>query len=307
MIGNTMNRPIIALVLLLLVLPARAADDAKGYCVDLIRPAVAPDTRRLVLSYTRGVEMMITGTARAREAHVNQSVQLTAVVQMLAVSEYGVPRQMRLTVEKGSLDDGTGFSETLERGQVIDIEWKKSDGFVITRQKRELDRKATELLSEALPFGRFRLWDGRSRSLFDVSGSHRTGETWPVSPDALGVLTPRSIRLDTSRLEGSMTLAGAVRFRGEPCLKLGVKIHLPPGAPGTGVTPRNARFTDGSLDGEYLIYVPIQPGRPWPKWVENIRGTATAQPDQGAGGSSAQATAATSINRTIEFADVSGQ
>jgi hypothetical protein len=275
-----------------------------------VRPMSVGQRHRVIISYARGFEFQITGVPSPREIHVNQAVELCATAEVLAVNDYGNPTKVRLVVESGSYKKGDrlDLKEELKPGEVLTFEFKKGDGFSVTRDRGEWPRVLLDMFNDALPYSRTALTDRRNVRFFDPAGQpapRKAGEPWTMEGAFLTALTPRSIRLDKTRLTGTMT-AGRVSLGGESCVKLDAKMQLPryTGDEGSlvGALPRDLKITDGTFDGRVACWVPADPNRQPLKWTESWRGTLTGYPKQGHG----QAVVAVHTTRTIELADLGG-
>jgi hypothetical protein len=291
--------------------PAQAQHLAKGYAVHPVRPVSVGQKHHLNLSYARNFQLQITGVPWPREIQVNQTVDLSASAEVLAVNEHGNPTKVRLVVEKGSFlkGDRLKVNDELTPGEVLNFEFRKDDGFVVTREQGEFKQRVARLFAEALPYARWALSDRRNQKFFDDSHPPRkTGETWTADGGFLTALTPRFINLDKTRLTGTLSLDGLVRLAGQPCMRLVAKMQLPKYTAEDGslsmVAPREVEFTDGTFDGHVTCWVPLDPSRQPVKWTETWRATITGRPKAKIGGKVGHAVAAVHITRTIQVADL---
>ena len=293
---------------------AEGAEPGK-YAVRPVRPASVGQRHRLGLSFARTFQLQITGVPWPREIQVEQTVDLSASAEVLAVNEYGNPTKVRLVVERGSFlkGDRLKVKDDLKPGEVLTFEFRKDDGFVVTREQGEFKTYVGRMFAEALPYSRWALTDRRHQRYFDDDAQppRKAGESWEMDGAFLASLTPRSINLDKSRMTGTMSLEGLVRLGGQPCMKLAAKMQLPKYTAEDGslwmVDPREIEFTDGTFDGQVTCWVPLDATRQPIKWTETWRATVTGRPKPKIGGRIGQAVAAVHTTRTIEVADVGGE
>jgi hypothetical protein len=242
--------------------------------------------------------------ARPVEVHQAQAVELVARTQVLAVDEAGNVTKVRLIVDRGAYAVKAGKDETLVKGDVLVCELRKDKRIAVTREKSPLSQEAADLLADALPYNNTLLSLKEDPTKFESAAPMKVNDSCPLDNQVLSELLPRRILLDKSILSGTLTLTGAVKYRGEPTLKVKVAMQIPhytptDGAAG-GVVPRGFKFTDGSVDATIAALYPIDATKMPTKWNEVVRATATAVPDNHKG----QATAATHATRQVDFTEL---
>src|SRR4051794_29028712 len=208
-----------------LVMSASAAE--RRFDIHLARPVVVGDEKMLNLSFTRTVELVITGIPRAMELHVNQAVEFRARATVLDVDDAGNLMRVRLVVEKGTFNVKTGSEQTLGKGDVLIALLKKDKRPAVSREATPLAEEAATLIADALPYYNKLLAQKSDPGSFGSTVPQKVGDTWPVDPQVLPELMPRKVMLDKSILTGSMTLVNAVKFREVPCLKLRTQMRIP--------------------------------------------------------------------------------
>jgi hypothetical protein len=285
-----------------LALSARAGEHQ--FDVHLARPAVVGEQRLLTVSFTRTIELVLTGIPRAKEMHADQAVELRARAQVLEVDEAGNVTKARLVVEKGWVAVKSGVTDQLRKGDVLIAVLQKDKRPAVTREKPELSQDTAAILADALPYSNTLMAPKSDPSLFGSASPRKVGEKWDLDPKVLADLTPRKILLDKKNMSGTMTLTDAVKYKGVPSLKVRTKMSIPHYKPADGsvggVMPRDFVFVDGFLDADFKAIYPIRKNGQVLKWTETFRCTATAEPRNHRG----QATAATHATREVEFAEL---
>lgn len=240
--------------------PAAPAPTGRAYPIKLSRPFQAG--QRYHWSADATLVDSARGTKSGQVRHVlpeTVSVNLEAVVDVLAVNKDGEIERMAATIEECVARYGKERKQVLKAGRVVTVEAGKWRPMFIP-DAGSFTIEDDILLRSVLTLPR--VDDTTDDDVFGTQKPQRVGESWPINADQMmKSWAAAGYKLKKQTISGKMTLKSAETVDGVECVRVSGRAKIEHFLPPALDIPADVKVGDATVEIKFTKLVPVDAAR----------------------------------------------